>query len=319
MKRGNLFVTGGAGFIGSEFLRQEVMLGRYSRIFVLDALTYAGNLARIQDLIDNNSIELIHANLLHVEAYEKALQDSDHIMHFAAETHVDRSIASGAEFVHSNVVGTFNLIESARSDLSKKLVLVSTDEVYGSTLNDFEFEEDSKLDPSSAYSASKAAADLLGIANFKTFNQRIMISRCTNNYGPFQDPEKLIPVVIKAILQDDEIPVYGDGMNVREWIHISDHCNALRRILHDGKFGRVYNIGTGQRLSNLELIELIGRLLGVTPKIKFVEDRKGHDFKYALDSSRISSELEWKPEVPFESGLSSTVAWYVANRGALNL
>ena len=319
MTHPNLFVTGGAGFIGSEFLRQEVMLGRYSRIFVLDALTYAGNLARIQDLIDNNSIDFIHASLVQVEAYEKAIQDSDHIMHFAAETHVDRSISSGAEFIHSNVVGTFNLIESARSDLSKKIVLVSTDEVYGSTINDSEFEEDSKLDPSSAYSASKAAGDLVGLANFKTFNQRIMVSRCTNNYGPFQDSEKLIPVVIKSILQDEEIPVYGDGLNVREWIHISDHCNALRRILCDGKFGRIYNIGTGQRLTNLELIELIGELLGIIPKIKFVEDRKGHDFRYALDSSRISSELNWKAEVSFESGLSSTVAWYAANRGALNL
>jgi dTDP-glucose 4,6-dehydratase len=319
MTHANLFVTGGAGFIGSEFVRQEVKLGRYSRIFVLDALTYAGNLARVQDLIDNNSIEFIHANLVQVEAYAKAIQDSDHIVHFAAETHVDRSISSGAEFVHSNIVGTFNLIESARTDLSKKIVLVSTDEVYGSTLEDSEFEEDSKLDPSSAYSASKAAGDLLGLANFKTFNQRIMISRCTNNYGPFQDSEKLIPVVIKSILQDEEIPVYGDGMNVREWIHISDHCNALRRILSDGRFGRIYNIGTGQRLTNLELIQLIGKSLGVTPKIKFVEDRKGHDFRYALDSSRISSELDWKAEVPFESGLHSTVAWYAANRGALNL
>jgi dTDP-glucose 4,6-dehydratase len=319
MTHANLFVTGGAGFIGSEFLRQAVSMGRYSRIFVLDALTYAGNLSRIQDLIDSNSIEFIHANLVRVRAYEKAIQASDHIVHFAAETHVDRSISSGAEFVHSNVVGTFNLIESARTDLSKKIVLVSTDEVYGSTPEDSEFNEDSKLDPSSAYSASKAAGDLLGLANFKTFNQRIMISRCTNNYGPFQDSEKLIPVVIKSILQDEEIPVYGDGMNVREWIHISDHCNALRRILCDGKFGRIYNIGTGQRLTNLELIELIGKSLGVTPKIKFVEDRKGHDFRYALDSSRISSELDWKAEVPFESGLSSTVAWYAANRGALNL
>ncbi len=319
MTHANLFVTGGAGFIGSEFLRQEVKIGRYSRIFVLDALTYAGNLSRIQDLIDSNSIEFIHAELVQVKAYAKAIQASDHVVHFAAETHVDRSISSGEEFVHSNVVGTFNLIESARTDLSKKIVLVSTDEVYGSTPEDSEFNEDSKLDPSSAYSASKAAGDLLGLANFKTFNQRIMISRCTNNYGPFQDSEKLIPVVIKSILQDEEIPVYGDGMNVREWIHISDHCNALRRILCDGKFGRIYNIGTGQRLTNLELIELIGKSLGATPKIKFVEDRKGHDFRYALDSSRISSELDWKAEVPFESGLSSTVAWYAANRGALNL
>lgn len=319
MTRANLFVTGGAGFIGSEFLRQEVKIGRYSRIFVLDALTYAGNLSRIQDLIDSKSIEFIHANLNQVKAYAKVIQDSDHIMHFAAETHVDRSISSGAEFVDSNVVGTFNLIESARTDLSKKIVLVSTDEVYGSTPWDSEFNEDSKLDPSSAYSASKAASDLLGLANFKTYNQRIMISRCTNNYGPFQDSEKLIPVVIKSILNDDDIPVYGDGMNVREWIHISDHCNALRRILWDGRFGRIYNIGTGQRLTNLKLIELIGKALGVTPKIKFVEDRKGHDFRYALDSSRILSELDWKAEVPFESGLSSTVAWYAANRGALNL
>jgi dTDP-glucose 4,6-dehydratase len=319
MKRPNLLVTGGAGFIGSEFVRQEVLLGNYSRVFVLDSLTYAGNLARIQDLLDNNSIDFIHADLNQVRKYSKAIQDSDHIIHFAAETHVDRSISSGAEFVQSNIVGTFNLIEAARSDLSKKIVLVSTDEVYGSTLNYSEFQEDEKLDPSSAYSASKAGADLLGLANYKTFNQRIMVSRCTNNYGPFQDPEKLIPVVIKGLLQDVEIPVYGDGQNVREWIHVSDHCNALRKILADGKFGRIYNIGTGQRLTNLELIAVIGLKLGVTPRIRFVEDRKGHDFRYALDSSRIYDELKWKAMVTLDKGLSSTVEWYAANRGSLNL
>lgn len=314
----NLLITGGAGFIGSEYVRQEVALGKYSKIYVLDKLTYAGNVKRIEKEINNSSIEFIHADVSDSKSYVTALSECDEIVHFAAESHVDRSIEDGTVFLKTNILGTFNLLESVKDRKDCRVAVVSTDEVYGSTFSEDGFTESSNLEPSSNYSASKASGDLLALANFKTFNQDVVITRCTNNYGPFQDPEKFLPVVIQAILNDKTIPVYGNGENVREWIHISDHCEAIRRVLKDGKSGEIYNVGSNDRFSNLHLIQEVGNILGKVPEIKFVPDRKGHDFRYALNSEKIKNQLGWQPKINLRQGLRETLNWYKENIWVFN-
>ena len=318
MKRTSLFITGGAGFIGSEYVRQEVAMGKYSKIYVLDKLTYAGNVKRIEKEIKDSSIEFIHADVSDINSYSAAISECNEIVHFAAESHVDRSIKDGAVFLKTNIVGTFNLLENLKDRKDCRVVVVSTDEVYGSTSAEDGFNETSNLDPSSNYSASKAAGDLLALANFKTFKQNVVITRCTNNYGPFQDPEKFLPVVIQGVLNKKKIPVYGTGENIREWIHISDHCEAVRRVLKDGKSGEIYNVGSNDRFSNLQLIEKVGKILGEVPEIEFVADRKGHDLRYALNSEKIKKQLGWEPKIDLQIGLRETLNWYKENSWVFN-
>jgi dTDP-glucose 4,6-dehydratase len=313
MKGPKLFVTGGAGFIGSEYVRQEAALQRYSKIYVLDKLTYAGNIKRIEHEVKNAKVEFIHADVKDSALYAKAISECDEVVHFAAESHVDRSIEDGSVFLNTNVIGTYNLLETTRHQKECRTLLISTDEVYGSTNDLCEFDENSDLAPSSNYSASKAAGDLFALANFKTFKQNVVITRCTNNYGPFQDPEKFLPVVINSFLNDKSIPVYGNGKNVREWIHISDHCHAVRKVLKNGNAGEIYNIGTGHRLSNLNLIAEVAGILDKATEIEFVEDRKGHDFRYALNSEKVKNKTNWTPKVSLHEGLKETLDWYSKN------
>ena len=317
VEKASILITGGAGFIGSEFVRQACSEGRYRKIFILDALTYAGSLKRIEDCLELHEVEFLHANLNEVKKYQEALKEVKYIVHFAAESHVDRSNINGLPFLESNVLGTYNLLEAARKHTGIRTLLVSTDEVYGS-LQDGEADENFPLCPSSAYSASKTASDLFGLAAFHTFNQDLVVTRGCNTFGPFQHVEKMIPKVISNLINEESVPIYGRGTNIREWIHVSDHATAICQLLHHGESGEVYNIGSGFRLSNLELInKIVDILKPVTPKLDFVEDRQGHDYRYALNSSKISKKLNWLPKKDFEEGLAETIFWYKMNQADL--
>ena len=310
MKAGSILVTGGAGFIGSHFVRQMVKNNQYEKIFVLDSLTYAADLDRINDFINQSKIEFIHCDVNDTEQYSTILTEVNHVVHFAAESHVDRSNADGVPFLKSNVLGTYRLLEATRSWAKIRTLLVSTDEVYGS-IEDGESDESSQLNPSSAYSASKTSSDLFGLAMFHTFNQDVLVSRGCNTYGPYQHVEKLIPLCISKLLLGHKAPLYGDGLNVREWIHVSDHTSAIDEILKSGKSGNVYNIGSGMRFTNREIVDFILLQLNLNQdSIVHVIDRPGHDRRYALDSSKIKKELKWKPQVDFEAGLMDTIDWY---------
>lgn len=300
-------ITGGAGFIGSEMVRRLAFDDNIKKIFVVDKLTYAGDLLRIQSALSSGKVEFIESDVRETKNYEKVLGEVDSVFHFAAETHVDRSIRNGEIFYLSNVLGTYNLLESVRKNGVIRTIVVSTDEVYGST--EFgEFVETDAFDASSPYSASKAAAELAAIAQFKTFSQDVLITRCPNNYGKFQDGEKFIPTVIRRALMNQEIPIYGTGMNVREWIHISDHIDALITVFNQGKTGDVINIGSGDRINNLNLAQMI---LSLIPDSKselcLVEDRPGHDFRYAVDSSKMRKNFSWSPKINFQEGLRELV------------
>ena len=309
----SILITGGAGFIGSEFVRKICANGRYSKIFILDKLTYAADLQRIQPELNMSNVELIVCDINDTDSYRKLLAQCDQVVHFAAESHVDRSITNGFPFLDTNIVGTFKLLETIRLNSSAKTLLVSTDEVYGS-LETKEANESYHLNPSSIYSSSKASSDLIGMANHITHNQNIVISRCCNNYGHFQNPEKLIPLAIENLINGKKVPIYGDGNNVREWIHVQDHISALLLVLESGLPGSIYNIGTNDRLSNLELIkQILSELKMDENSIEYVKDRKGHDKRYALDSSKIRNELGWEPKVDFNSGISMTIAWHLKN------
>ena len=306
----SILISGGAGFIGSEFVRQVSKKGTYKRIFVVDKLTYAGDTNRILKEIESGVCEFIKADVNDTEKYARALSECQEVVHFAAESHVDNSIRNGLPFIESNILGSFNILEAARNYNDIRTVVVSTDEVYGS-LENGEADENYRINASSIYSASKAASDLIALANYHTHKQNLSITRCTNNYGPFQDHEKLIPLVINRAIQNLPVPVYGNGQNVREWIHVSDHASAIFSVMRHGKPGEIYNIGTGHRISNIEIVNLILSILR-KPKslIEFVNDRKGHDFRYAIASSKISRELEWQPQIDFETGLRTTIEWY---------
>ena len=313
MNPNSILITGGAGFIGSEFVRQIFTQGYYSKIYVLDKLTYASDLRRIENELKDKSVELLEFDVNQTNKYISVLPECAEIVHFAAESHVDRSIAEGFPFLNTNIVGTYNLLEAVRMHSTARTLLVSTDEVYGS-IEKLEASEDFNLDPSSIYSASKASADIIGIANYKTHNQDLVISRCCNNYGPFQNSEKFIPLAIENLLSGKNVPVYGNGLNIREWVHISDHVSALLLIMNLGKPGSIYNIGTSDRFSILELLRLIlGELQLDESRVDFVKDRLGHDKRYALNSSKILRELGWKPKIDFKSGIAETVRWHVAN------
>ena len=313
-----LLVTGGCGFIGSNFIRYVLEHYQPEMITNVDALTYAGSLASTADFAHEfgDRYEFLRADIANWEAIDEVLANHSYfaIVNFAAESHVDRSIASPGNFIHTNVVGTSSLLEAARRHGVKRFVQVSTDEVYGSLDEENRFTEQSRLNPSSPYSASKAAADLLVLAAHKTFAQDVVVTRCSNNYGPFQFPEKLIPLMILQALANQPLPVYGDGLNVRDWIHVEDHCAAVFDVLMQGRAGEIYNVGADCERRNLDLVRSILSHLGKSEDlIQFVTDRPGHDRRYAIDSTKLRAEIGWKPLHDFERGLAETIEWYRQN------
>ena len=309
-----LLVTGGAGFIGSNFIRYIRQEHPDWEITNLDKLTYAGNLENLKDIQDQPGYHFVKGDIADRKLVDKLLsQGFDVIVNFAAESHVDRSILDASPFIETNVKGTQVLLEGAKNHGIQRFIQVSTDEVYGST-DSGHFAEESTLSPSSPYSASKAAADLLCRAYFKTHHLPAIITRCTNNFGPYQFPEKLIPLAITNALEDKPIPVYGDGLNIRDWIFVDDHCRALDVVIQKGQPGEIYNIGGGNEKTNLELIRKLLELLDKPQSlIQFVTDRPAHDRRYAVDCARITAELGWKPAYSFEKALSATVDWYLKN------
>ena len=301
-------VTGGAGFIGSEFIRKRCNKKDFKKMYIIDKLTYAADLQRISSELQFENVELIECDVSDTDSYMLALKESDTVVHFAAESHVDRSIENGSPFIQSNIVGSYSILEAARVHAVERVLMVSTDEVYGS-IESGESDEASILTPSSIYSASKASSDLIALAQFKTFKQNVIITRASNNYGKFQDAEKFIPNLIKKALANKPVPIYGDGENVREWLHISDHINAIDVLLEKGQVGEIYNIGSGDRRSNIEVARLILSLLAKPESlIEFVEDRKGHDIRYSLNSSKIK-QIGWETAINFEVGIKSLLEY----------
>ncbi|MBM7645058.1 dTDP-glucose 4,6-dehydratase [Scopulibacillus daqui] len=310
----NILITGGAGFIGSNFV--HYMLRKYPdyRIVNLDLLTYAGNLENLKDVEDNKHYTFVKGDIGDSKLVGGLIKEHaiDIIVHFAAESHVDRSIKDPGIFIKSNVMGTQVLLEAARQNHIEKFIQISTDEVYGSLGREGYFTEETPLSPNSPYSASKAGADLLVMSYYTTYGLNVNITRCTNNYGPYQFPEKLIPLMITRALQDQPLPVYGDGKNVRDWIHVQDHCSAIDLVIHNGRPGEIYNIGGHNERTNLEVINMLLQILGKpTDLITFVNDRLGHDLRYAVDTAKINKDLGWEPKYTFSQGLEDTVNWYV--------
>lgn len=306
MRLYNILITGGAGFIGSEFVRKIVKLNKYSKIYILDNLTYASDLSRIQMELALSNVELIVSDVKDTDNYARLLKEIKVIVHFAAESHVDNSITNSEPFLQTNVIGSSRLINAARLHSRARVVLISTDEVYGSIIGG-EFSENARLSPSSPYSASKSAADLLALAQYKTFGQDIIITRSCNNYGPMQNQEKFIPNSILKILSNCPVSIYGDGLNTREWIHVSDHVEAIINIIDKGKKGEIYNIGTNERKTNLEIVNLLFDAFNKTRSIEFVDDRLGHDFRYAINSDKIREEFKWRPKINLKQGLQELV------------
>jgi dTDP-glucose 4,6-dehydratase len=309
-----LLVTGGCGFIGSHFVRYVRQNHPGIRVICYDLLTYAGSLGNVSDLRRDPLFEFIQGDIADPAMVDHVLQSYsvDGIVNFAAETHVDRSITGPAEFVRTNIVGTATLLDAARKHGVSRFCQISTDEVYGSlTESDPSFCESSPLKPSSPYSASKCAADLLALAYHRTYGLPVVITRCSNNYGPAQFPEKLIPVVISKLLHDDPVPVYGQGQNIRDWIYVGDHVEAVWRVLEGGRPGEVYNIGANCEKRNLEIVRELLTILGKPESmIQYVQDRPGHDWRYAMNPTRIERELGWTAKTPFTEGLRKTVEWY---------
>jgi len=309
-----LLVTGGVGFIGSNFIRHIRQEHPDWEITNLDKLTYAGNLENLKDIQDQSGYHFVKGDIADRKLVDELLnQGFDTIVNFAAESHVDRSILDASPFIETNVKGTQVLLEGAKKHGIQRFIQVSTDEVYGS-INSGRFTEESTLSPNSPYSASKAAADLLCRAYFKTHHLPAIITRCTNNLGPYQFPEKLIPLAVTNALEDKPVPVYGDGLNIRDWIFVVDHCRALDVVIQKGQPGEIYNIGSGNEKTNLELIHKLLELLDKPQDlIQFVTDRPAHDRRYALDCAKIATELGWNPAYSFEKALSATVDWYLKN------
>ncbi|MBE0617866.1 MAG: dTDP-glucose 4,6-dehydratase [Proteobacteria bacterium] len=329
-----VLVTGGCGFIGTNYVLNIACARPEWRVVVLDKLTYAGNLCNVATLVSDPGYRFVHGDICDRELLERvfAEEEIDSVIHFAAESHVDRSISGPGAFVRTNVVGTFTLLECARmawadrSDRDRcRFVHVSTDEVYGSLGVTGRFTEETRYDPRSPYAASKAASDHLARAYFHTYGLPTIITNCSNNYGPYQFPEKLIPLAIQNAIEGRRIPVYGDGRNVRDWLYVGDHCSALRVVLERGRVGETYNIGGSNERQNLEVVETVcdalDERLGLgedgQPRrslITFVEDRPGHDRRYAIDASKVRQEFGWQPQVCFEDGIRTTVDWYLENR-----
>lgn len=323
-------VTGGAGFIGSNFV--HYMLNKYSDIKIInvDKLTYAGNLENLKAVENNSNYSFVQADICDKEAIDKIFSENeiDYLVNFAAESHVDRSIREPEVFVNTNVLGTVNLLNISKKYWEetdgflegKKYLQVSTDEVYGSLGDTGYFTENTPIDSHSPYSASKAAADLMAQAYCDTYKMPINITRCSNNYGPYQFPEKLIPLIINNCLNKRDIPVYGDGMNIRDWLYVEDHCKAIDMVINNGRLGEVYNVGGHNERTNIYIVKTIIEFVGnnvdssVTENlIKYVEDRKGHDRRYGIDPTKIKDELGWEPETTFEVGIKKTIQWYLDN------
>ena len=307
----SILVTGGCGFIGSNFIRWMLANGKAERIVNLDLLTYAGNLENLADVEGDPRYEFVRGDICDAPLVQKLMGRADAVVNFAAESHVDRSILSAAEFIRTNVAGTCVLLSAAREAGIKRFVQISTDEVYGSLGPAGYFTEETPLAPNSPYSASKASADMLARAYYRTFGLPAIITRCSNNYGPYQFPEKLIPLFITNLLADKPVPVYGDGLNVRDWIFVEDHCSAIATVLEKGRPGEVYNVGGGTEKTNLEITRLLLADLGKPESmVQFVKDRPGHDRRYAVDSAKIQRELGWRPRYDFAGGMKQTVDWY---------
>ncbi len=319
-----VLVTGGAGFIGGNFC--HYMVNKYPdyEIICLDALTYAGNLDTISSLFKKKNFKFIRSDITDRDTINNIFyrEKFDVVVNFAAESHVDRSIENPEVFLKTNIFGTQVLMDASLATNVKRFHQVSTDEVYGDLpldRPDLLFTEDTPIHTSSPYSASKAAADLLVMAYHRTYALPISISRCSNNYGPYHFPEKLIPLMIKKALDNEKLPVYGNGENVRDWLHVSDHCSAIDVIIHKGKIGEVYNIGGNNEMKNIDVVKIILKQLNKSESlITYVKDRKGHDLRYAIDSSKITNELGWKPVYDFESGITSTINWYLSNTSWIN-
>ncbi|MDP8223037.1 MAG: dTDP-glucose 4,6-dehydratase [Candidatus Lernaella stagnicola] len=310
-----LLITGGCGFIGANFVRWSLANQPDWEIVNLDALTYAGNLANLADLADHPRYRFVKGDIGNPRDVAAAMADCDAVVHMAAESHVDRSIEGPSVFVQTNVVGTQVLLDEARRGGVGVFVMVSTDEVYGSLGATGRFTEQSPLQPSSPYSASKTAADLLALSYQTTYDLPVIVTRCSNNYGPYQFPEKLIPLFVTNAMTDQPLPLYGDGKNVRDWIHVEDHVRALWRVVEDGRPGQVYNIGGNNEQANIDITRVILRVLGKPESlIQFVTDRPGHDRRYAIDAAKLSAEIGWQPQVKFDDGIAATVAWYQQNR-----
>ncbi len=313
-----LLVTGGAGFIGSNFILYQLKKHPEDRIICLDKLTYAGNLETLKDVKDNHKFRFIKADICDKEAVAKAFSEEnpDIVINFAAESHVDRSINDTGIFMQTNIIGTQILLDACRKH-GIRFHQISTDEVYGDLPieeTDLFFSENTNLSPSSPYSASKASADLFTLSYYKTYRLPVTITRCSNNYGSHQYPEKLIPLTILSALENKPVPVYGNGRNVRDWIYVEDHCKAVDLVIRNGEAGKIYNIGGGNEKSNIEVVSKILEIMD-KPKslITYVPDRPGHDRRYAVDYSKIEKELLWQPETDFEYGLEKTVEWYIQN------
>lgn len=310
-----ILVTGGAGFIGSCFIRHMLNHHPDYKIVNLDALTYAGNLENLYDVKNNPNYEFIHGDICDKNFVMQVVSGVDTIVNFAAESHVDRSITGPEVFIETNIRGTSILLQAAKAFHIERYLQVSTDEVYGSLGKDGYFTETTPLAPNSPYSASKAGADLIVRSYFETYGLPTLITRCSNNYGPYQYPEKLIPFFISRLLKDEKVPVYGDGMNVRDWIYVYDHCSAIDTVLHKGTPGQVYNVGGHNEKTNLEITKLILEAMNKDESyIEHVEDRLGHDKRYAICNDKITGELGWKPSVSFEEGILLTIDWYLNNQ-----
>jgi dTDP-glucose 4,6-dehydratase len=309
-----LFITGGAGFIGSNFIRHLLANHPDYHVINFDKLTYAGNLDNLSDVAGHENYSFVRGDICDRAAVDETIQSADTVVNFAAESHVDRSIERASDFIETNVAGTQTLLDAARAHSVKRFVQISTDEVMGSCGQGEYFTEDSPLRPNSPYAASKAAAEHLVRAAHKTFGLDVVTTRASNNYGPFQFPEKLIPLMIANAIEGRELPVYGDGLNVRDWLYVEDCCRAIDAVLHKGRTNRVYNIGSRAEKNNLEVVRALLDLLGKPYSlIKFVADRPGHDRRYATDPTRVETELGWRARESFESGLEKTVRWYIDN------
>ncbi len=309
-----LFVTGGAGFIGSNFIRHVLACGKDYSVVNFDKLTYAGNLANLESVASNPAYQFIKGDICDSRAIQQAIEGCESIVHFAAESHVDRSIYEPAPVVETNITGTFTLLQTARKVGIRRFIHISTDEVYGDLPAGVSADESFPLLPNSPYSASKAGADLLVRSFVRTYGIAAIITRSSNNYGPFQFPEKFIPLIITNALEGKPVPVYGDGLQQRNWVHVEDNCRALVAVLERGRAGEIYNVGGPDVVDNLTMVRRILRLLKRPDSlIQFVADRPGHDRRYALDSSRIERELGWRPQISLEDGLEQTVDWYSSN------
>ena len=310
-----LLVTGGAGFIGSCFVRHILNKYKDYKVINLDALTYAGNIENLDDIKDKPNYKFVHGNICDKKLVRELINEVDAVINFAAESHVDRSITGPEIFIETNVQGTLNLLQASKEADIQRFLQVSTDEVYGTLGKDGYFYETTPLAPNSPYSASKASADLLVRAYYETYKMPVLNTRCSNNYGPYQYPEKLIPFFISKLLKDEKVPVYGDGLNVRDWLYVYDHCSAIDVVLHKGKVGEVYNIGGHNEKTNLEITKIILQAMGKDESsIEYVQDRLGHDRRYAIDNHKIQTELGWQPSLTFEEGIKLTIDWYLKNQ-----